>query len=237
MAPRVSPAKNGRPAPKVPRSSTRRTLVTTELLDQATQIFASKGYEATSLQDIADAMGISRPALYHYVSSKEDLLGMLVDQVSHGLADELTELAQREDLTAAQKLRELTGLLVLQRVLHPAQFRVLDQSEAVLPEPAASKHWEAKRTVLRQLITIIDSGIRSGEFHSVDSRIAAFSVLGMCNWVAWWAKSNEDVDAIVAAITDFTARMLTDTGHRPAAGPSDVLRDIRRNLDWLERQF
>ena len=237
MAGRAAPAKTTKATAKVPRSTTRRTLVTTELLDQATQIFATKGYDATSLQDIADAMGISRPALYHYVDSKEQLLGMLVDQVSQGLADDLTELACRQDLTATQKLRDLTALLVRQRVVHPAQFRVLDQSEAVLPEPAATQHLEAKRRVLRELIAIIEDGIRSGEFHPVDARTAAFGVLGMCNWVAWWAKSSDDVDAIVATITEFTARMLTDQSHRPAAGPADVLRDIRRNLDWLERRL
>ena len=225
------------PTARPGRSTARRTLVTSELLDQATTLFSTQGYDATSLQDIADAMGISRPALYHYVKNKDELLGMLVDQVSQGLADDLGELATRGDLSATQKLRELTTLLVRQRAKHPAQFRILDQAETMLPEPASTKHVEAKRRVLREMIGIIESGTRSGEFIATDARTAAFSLLGMCNWVAWWAKPSSDVEAIAATITEFAERMLVRDARGGTAGPTDVLREIRRNLDWLEQQL
>lgn len=219
------------------RSSTRRTLVTTELLDQATQLFAQKGYEATSLQDIASAMGVSRPALYHYVRSKEALLEMLVEQVSQGLADVLAELAGREDLTPTQKLRELTGLLVRQRAQHPAQFRILDQAENVLPEAAGARHIEAKRRILREMTAIIESGIASGEFLAVPARTAALSVLGMCNWVAWWIKPHAAVDPIVTTLTEFAERMLAYSPGRQPTTPTDAVHEIRTNLDWLEQHL
>lgn len=219
------------------RSTTRRTLVTTELLDKATQLFASKGFDATTLQDIADAMGVSRPALYHYVRSKDDLLEMLVEQVSQHLADVLAELARRQDLSPTQKLRELTGLLVRQRAEHPAQFRILDQAETVLPEPAGTKHVEAKRRVLREMTAIIDEGIATGEFVAVPARTAALSLLGMCNWVAWWIKPTADVKPIVATLTEFAERMLARGTEGGPVEAADVLREIRTNLDWLEQQL
>lgn len=225
-------------APRAARSTARRSLVTTELLDQATQLFASKGFDATTLQDIADVMGISRPALYHYVRSKDDLLEMLVEQVSQRLADVLAELARRRDLTPRQKLRELTGLLVRQRAEHPAQFRILDQAENVLPEPAGTKHIEAKRRVLREMTAIIEQGIETGEFAPVPSRTAALSLLGMCNWVAWWIKSTADVESIVQTLTEFADRMLTRGGDGgPRTNPAEVVREIRANLDWLEQHL
>lgn len=179
-----------------------------ELLDRATHIFAAKGYEGTSLQDIADAVGISRSALYHYVSSKEDLLGMLVEQVSGQLAEVLGELSAREDLSAREKLMNVVGLLVRQRAEHPDQFRILDRSETVLPEPAGSHHIEAKRTIVRELVSMITEGTRAGEFRRVDARTAALALLGMCNWVAWWFRSGADVEPVVASITGFAESML-----------------------------
>src|SRR5207244_12090434 len=74
------------------RSALSRQLVTSELLDKATEIFARKGYESPTLADIAGALGISRPALYHYVSSKEELLVLSVEGVSRALAEVLAEL-------------------------------------------------------------------------------------------------------------------------------------------------
>ena len=94
------------------RSALSRTLVQEELLDKATAVFAEKGYEATSLQDIADVVGISRSALYHYVSSKEALLQMLVEQVSGSLAEVLDQLSAREDMSARDKLVNVVSLLV-----------------------------------------------------------------------------------------------------------------------------
>jgi AcrR family transcriptional regulator len=230
------------PTPRAPkkqavRSSTRRTLVTSELLDQATLLFAAKGYEATSLQDIANAVGVSRPALYHYVKSKDDLLGMLVEQVSQSLAEVLAELGQRADLSPTQKLRELTSLLVRQRAQHPAQFRTLDRAETVLPEPANSQHVEAKRRVLREFTAIIDSGVAAGEFFPIDSRTAALSLLGMCNWVAWWVKPDADIDAIVAVQSEFAERMLSRVKDGEPAGLPEVLRSIRTHLDWIEQRI
>jgi AcrR family transcriptional regulator len=93
-----------------------------QLLDTATELFARKGYETTSLEDIAGAMGISRSALYHYVSSKASLLEMLVEQVTRSLADVLEHMASREDLSPAQKVTNVVALLVRQRAEHPDQF-------------------------------------------------------------------------------------------------------------------
>ena len=55
-------------------SSTRRDLVMSEILEHATRLFAQRGYDGTTLQDIADAIGITRPGLYNYINSKEQLL-------------------------------------------------------------------------------------------------------------------------------------------------------------------
>ena len=56
-----------------PRTA-RRELVENEIYEQAIRLFAERGFAGTSLQDIADALGITRPALYYYVKSKDELL-------------------------------------------------------------------------------------------------------------------------------------------------------------------
>ena len=219
------------------RSALSRTLVTSELLDKATAIFAEKGYETTTLQDIANALGVSRSALYHYVSSKEDLLTMLVEQVSQGLAEVLEELARRQDLSARHKLANVVSLLVRQRAEHPDQFRILDRSETVLPEPARSQHLAARRKVLRELVNVIAAGTEAGEFRRVDPRTTALSVLGMCNWVAWWFRPGSDVEPVVTTVTDLAAAMLAADGE-PArnAEASQTIDEIRALLDRLDRR-
>jgi AcrR family transcriptional regulator len=90
-----------------------------QLLDTATRLFARKGQGSTTLEDIAGEMGISRPTLYHYVSSKARLLEMLVEQVTRSMADVLEHLAAGEDLSGGQKLTSMVALMVRQRAEHP----------------------------------------------------------------------------------------------------------------------
>lgn len=226
----MSPART----PKESRSALGRQLVTSELLDTATALFAEKGYESTSLLDIAKELGISRPGLYNYVSSKEDLLTMLVEQVSRGLAEVLAQLTARTDLSPTEKLRDVVALLVRQRTEHPDQFRILDRSETVLPEPVGSEHREAKRKILREVMAVIEAGIERGEFRPVDARTAALSLLGMCNWVAWWYSRGSDVEATVATVTDLAQSMLIVSNSSHTLGETErTVEEIRSLLDRL----
>ena len=75
------------------RSGKRRELVEAEILERAALVFATRGFASSSLQDVADAAEISRPALYHYISSKEDLLVKLVEGVTFRVAQDLQDIA------------------------------------------------------------------------------------------------------------------------------------------------
>ncbi len=223
-----------------PRSSKRRELILAELLDKATELFAEKGYEATSLQDIAVAVGVSRPALYHYLRSKEDLLVMLAKQMSHKLAELLEQLRRRPDVTPLEKVRQLTELLARERAQRPEQFRILDRTENTLPEPAATEHLEAKRRIVRELVTIIEEGIAAGQMHPVDARTAAFSLLGMCNWMAWWIRPQdaENVDSIVNTMVGFADAMLAAPNENAGeTSPHELLDEIRDRIDRIHAQL
>jgi AcrR family transcriptional regulator len=100
-------------------SSSRRELVMSEILEHATRLFAERGYDGTTLQDIADAIGITRPGLYHYISSKEQLLAALVQDVSQNTAHTVRAVRLRTDLSSAGKLRAVVRALVLQRAAAP----------------------------------------------------------------------------------------------------------------------
>ena len=91
-------------------TTARRELVENEIYEHAIRLFAERGFAGTSLQDIADALGITRPALYYYVKSKDELLAKLAADVAGGSAAQIAELAARPDLDAAGKLREIARL-------------------------------------------------------------------------------------------------------------------------------
>jgi AcrR family transcriptional regulator len=210
-----------------------------EILEHATRLFAERGYDGTTLQDIADAIGITRPGLYNYINSKEQLLAELVRDVSENTAHIVHAVRLRTDLSSVEKLRVVVRALALQRAGAPERFRVLDRTEAALPEEVASLHLKARREVLAEVRTIIEEGISRGEFRPRDERVAALSVIGMCNWVAWWFHPGPSHPA--EPVADQLAQNAVDMLAYPkgttssATAPHRALQKVRENLDYLER--
>ncbi|MGE3288502.1 MAG: TetR/AcrR family transcriptional regulator [Pseudonocardia sp.] len=239
--------RRGKPDPVPPgtdggesRSTTaRRELVENEIYEHATRLFAERGFAGTSLQDIANALGITRPALYYYVRSKDELLAKLVTEVTHGPLQDLEELLARPGLDAVGKLRGVVGVIVARRTTQPERFRLLIRSEAELPEELASAYDASRRAVLRTVATIVEEGVRAGVFRPVDSRVAALGVLGMCNWVAWWFQpgGRDGADAVAEQFADMVVAGLSRDGDRAldGEGPAAAVKMLRQDLDHLER--
>lgn len=223
--------------PSRARTGGRRALVEHEIYEQATRLFAERGYAGTSFQDIADAVGITRPALYHYVNNKNEILERLVAEVTYDAAAAVQTIAQRTDLAAAAKLREIVMMSVRRQGEFPQRFRLLIRSEADLPAPIADAHSRTKRSVLRSMASVIDSGVADGSFRPVDGRIAALGILGTCNWVAWWYDSAKysSIDSVASQLADTAVAGLLDPHHDGGiTGPNAAIAAIRANLDRLE---
>ena len=210
-----------------------------EILEHATRLFAERGYDGTTLQDIADAIGITRPGLYNYISSKEQLLAALVRDVSENTAHIVRAVRLRTDLSSVEKLRTVVRALVLQRAGAPERFRVLDRTEAALPEEVAALHLKARREVLAEMRTIIEEGVSQGRVPSPGRAAGGAVGHGMCNWVAWWFHpgSNHPAEPVADQLAQNAVDMLSypeGTGP-PTTAPHRALQMVRENLDYLER--
>ena len=159
--------------------------------------------------------------------------------VSENTAHIVRAVRLRTDLSSVEKLRTVVRALVLQRAGAPERFRVLDRTEAALPEEVAALHLKARREVLAEMRTIIEEGVSRGEFRPRDERLAALSVIGMCNWVAWWFHpgSSHPAEPVADQLAQNAVDMLSypeGTGP-PATAPHRALQMVRENLDYLER--
>jgi AcrR family transcriptional regulator len=218
----------------------RRRLVEHELLDQAATLFAERGFEGTTLKDIAEAIGVTRPSLYNYIDSKEELLGTLVAGLTETAAEDLAK-AKASDLTSTEQLSRSVRSVSLRICEHPARFRLLDRSEHLLPEAFRERHNTAKRAILAHLSGIIAEGVEVGEFWAVDERVAAFSILGSCNWIAWWYRPDApgaNSEALAQQMAEMAVRSVARTARRDGpASVDETFSSIRADLDLLQRRM
>jgi AcrR family transcriptional regulator len=228
--------------PRKRKSTARRDLVAGRILDEAASLFAERGFSETSLQEVADALEISRTALYHYIGSKDELLATLVRGMAQQTAVQLEEMADDASLDPLTKLRRAALDMTTRIGSSPARFRMLLLSEGSLPEPIASQHRKARRRILDVLAEIIEQGVTAGVVRPVDPHVAAFALLGMCNWVAWWYQperpNGQTPETIAETIAEIAVKGLQaqdPEGVAEGVNPAErALARIRQDLRALE---
>lgn len=217
------------------RAGLRRRLVEREILERAAELFAQRGFAGTTVQDIADALGMSRPALYYYVKSKEVILEQLVENLSINDAAVLEGIRRRRTGDPVEKLREMAHHLATNASSNPYQTQILSQSKHHLPEAIAARDREAERSILSSLVWCLEQGMRRGQFRALDPRTAALAIIGMCLWTAWWVPSGAPTAALVDQLADqAVASVIAVDGNRELDAPAELLRAARANLDRLQ---
>ncbi len=217
----------------------RATLVREDVLRKAAAVFAEKGFASANLQDIADAVGLSRPALYYYFKNKDEVLAALVEEATTYPVSVLEKYRRDKDLTATERLRKAMSELILWVLQSPYPVRVLESNEAELPVEVSEQHAKAKRRVLRAFVDLIEDGIAAGEFAAGDSQLAAFALIGMSNWTAWWYRPEGELPPteVATVFADIAVRSVR-LGDGKSRGGNDVrqaLRALKEDISHLER--
>jgi AcrR family transcriptional regulator len=229
------------PTPERASSSTRRDLVEKQIMQHATALFAEKGFAGTSLQDIADAMGLTRPALYHYVANKDEVLARLVTEITEEPAVILAAINKRTDLGPVDKLHAMAEAIALLQAASPDRFRLIIRSEAELPEKLSKTYDQSRRRVLKEFIAVIRAGIDAGLFRPVDPRVASLGIIGMLNWMAWWyqPESESNAKSVANQLADMAIQSVLGAGDAAkfVDGPARAISLLRQNLDYLEQQL
>jgi AcrR family transcriptional regulator len=160
-----------------------------EILERAARLIFQRGYEATSMQDIAESCGLTKAGLYHHIKTKETLLlaimhyGMdlfedkVLAQVSH-IADPVARL--RETMARNITLVTLDSSKEVTIILHEHQTLT-----------GASKQEINMRK--KRYVGFLEAGFRQalerGQIRPVDPTLAAFSFLGVVLWTYKWYRA------------------------------------------------
>ena len=156
-----------------------------EIFTEAVRIFREKGYHATSVQDIADAVGLQKGSLYHYISSKEELLFKIFERSTGALTQELETIVASNDSPTEQLDRAIQAHLTA-LCEHLDIYSVYLTERRVLSGRTHSRVRSEGERHARLLEHIIQQGIAAKDFRAVDSKMTAHAILGMCNWLYQW---------------------------------------------------
>jgi AcrR family transcriptional regulator len=156
-----------------------------EVLDVAGRLFNEKGYRATSLAEIGEALGMNKASLYYYVRSKEDLIRKLIVRASGRLRNVARD-PQLDTLPADQALERLVREHCAVILEFPNEMGLLVQQRRFIEPEALGDLVERERIYVAYVRGVIARGVTEGSFRPVDPGIATQLLLDTINGLLRW---------------------------------------------------
>jgi AcrR family transcriptional regulator len=174
----------------------------TAILRTAAQLFAANGYESTSLDMIADQLGMHKATLYHYIDSKESVLYQCL-VMSFGDLDEVITKTEDRSVPVLQRLRLFCRSLAMAQNSDFGRCLVLVGSRPLDQEPSGEIRKFQRRldATVRALVT---EGIADGSIKPCDPALVSAMLFGALNWVPrWYSEQGKlGIEDIVNAFID-----------------------------------
>ena len=178
-----------------PVTTSRGDVTRERLVEVATALFGSRGYEGTSIEAVLKDAGVSRGSLYHHFPSKKAILsGVLALGIEDIVEDAYAVLAAgipdpRETL---EQLLQSHCRNFDRKLPHVKVFLLEARS---LDRPERRKYLERRREYEKIIIDVIHEGQEQGVFRAGDPTILAYGLLGMFNWMVQWYDPNRGTSA------------------------------------------
>jgi AcrR family transcriptional regulator len=180
------------------------------VLRAAAQAFNENGFHATSLDDIAEHLGVTKPTLYYYFKNKDEILFECV-RVGLGMLKQAISDIDTPDSTVLDKLiaamRKYAEIITMDFGM--CLVRV---GEDPLPPESRKKLRRLKAGIDREFRNLIQQGIDKGVLAPVDAKIAAFTIAGALSWIGKWYRPDgplspeEIADQCIAVLMNGVAR-------------------------------
>lgn len=162
-----------------------------ELVDLAARVFYEKGFKGATMQNIADALGIIKGGLYHYIGSKEDLLYYVIES-PHKEALDLVRECEAMGGDVATRLRQLIRGQILKLTKNYVNWYIFLNDYDSLNIKHKRKLVEERKMYEGYLRSLLEEGRADGTFRSdLDPSLASLAILGMVNWASHWYRPDK----------------------------------------------
>ncbi|MDD5127355.1 MAG: TetR/AcrR family transcriptional regulator [Dehalococcoidales bacterium] len=175
----------------------------------AAKLFLKNGYGGTSMQELADSLGMSKVGLYHYIGGKEDIIHLIAEYSGEYERNTLKQLTQSS--SAAQTLSDAIKLYITgvdeNQDIHLFNNHVI----AGLTPEYRHRMFEDYRFIVNSFKEIIEKGIQTGEFKEVDAGLVAHNLmLAMQAWALkrWLLRNDFTLAEYIKRQTELTIKSL-----------------------------
>jgi len=155
-----------------------------EVIRIAARLFADKGYHATTLDEIAEEIGVTKPALYYYITSKEDILRSIINRIMEPM-EEVCRVGN-STLSPKEKLERMVSILVMFSAERRETTLIAFEQSNILPKRSRDAFRRRQKEVEDVVQQTLKEGMDLGVFAQADIKVTCFAILAMANWTYRW---------------------------------------------------
>ena len=158
-------------------------------LAAAVDLFSANGYENTTLEEVAQLLGVTKPFIYAYFQSKVQLLAEIC---AYGISSSQEAITSVKNLEAApyEKLELFAHRFVTAVLEGRKQIAIFTREEKNLLPADLEKINAMRREFDRDLINLLREGMKSGEFEINDPHLVSLAIGGMVSWAYVWYRES-----------------------------------------------
>jgi AcrR family transcriptional regulator len=174
-----------------------------DLLAAATRLFRERGFHATSMQDLGQALGMNRGSLYHYIVGKDELLWLILGHAFDLLEARVIPILE-SDAAPLDRLRSAVHEHLLVAAEHADELSLIQIELRSLSGERRAQMIERRDAYEALWRAAIRDGIAQGSLRPFNVRLAGIGILSACNWLTQWFRPNGGltVDEIADAFVD-----------------------------------
>ncbi len=163
--------------------------------DCAARLFRQKGYKATSMRDIARAVGMEAASLYNLIRSIQEILRELLMDIAHTYTKAKHHI-ESSSLAANEKIEKLIELHIKHTVERTDAISIITSEWVHLESPTIEEYLRLRKSYEEKFAKIIRQGIQAKQFEEVDIEIAVFSILSSLRWLYSWYSEKKDISPV-----------------------------------------
>jgi len=165
----------------------------------AAKLFRDRGYQATSMRDLAEAVDLKASSLYNHIGSKEEILKEICMLNAEKFSEGMTQISG-QDITPLQKIKKLIKLHIDIASSDYTSVTSFNDEWRHLGEPTLSDFKEKRRQYEKHFLQIISAGVEDGSLQTAEPSICLYTILSSMQWV-YHATTDLDVEQIYSVIS------------------------------------
>lgn len=161
---------------------------------KASSLFRKKGFTATSMRDIAEAIGVEAPSLYNHIESKNEILKDICFRIAKLFTNHLREI-ELDRKSNLEKIESIIRFHISMMIEEFENVYISDHEWRHLPEPFLTDFKNQRRNYRSRVAAILQKGIDSKQINVVDPHVAVLIILSALSGIEGWQRSGKKIDA------------------------------------------